>query len=66
MSESKEQMYCVAAEDRQTKTRQAITGPCSYAAAVIQKQAYSKSTAAKKTYRYFHVAKHPYKPHKNI
>jgi hypothetical protein len=60
-----EQMYCVAAEDRDTKVRKAITGPCDYQTAMIKKVAYNSSTMYKKMFRYFHVAKHPYKPHTN-
>lgn len=60
-----EQQYCVAAEDRGTKIRQAITDPCSYQVALLKKSAMSKNRTWKKTHRYFHVAKHPYKSHKN-
>lgn len=61
-----EQQYCVAAEDREDGFRKAVTiGGMPYRSAFELKQVYSKSRSYKKQYRYFHVAKFPYRTHKN-
>ncbi len=59
------QRYCVAAEDRGDGKRKAITSPMDFASAEICKNAYKKSSSLKKLYKYFHVAKFPYKTHSN-
>lgn len=60
-----EQKYCVAAEDRGTGIRQAITDPDGYQTILLKKAAMSKNKTWRKMFKYFHVAKHPYKSHKN-
>ncbi len=57
-----EQLYCVAACDRNDNMRKAITNGSSYQQAFNFKQVYSKNKSWKKMYKYFHVAKFPYKP----
>lgn len=54
-----ETKYCVVAESRSDKKRRAITGPMSKSDAVQMKEVLNKS--AKSIYRYFRVAKHPYR-----
>lgn len=59
------QQYCVAAEDRSDGKRKAITEGMTYQAAGIIKNSYTGSSKYKKWYKYFHVAKFPYKTHSN-
>ena len=60
-----QQKYCVAAEDRADGQRKAITDGMAYGAAFDTKEVYSRSQRMKKEYKYFHVAKFPYKTHSN-
>jgi hypothetical protein len=58
---SEQQEYCVAAKSRATGKRIAITGPCDKPEAEAKKAHFNASSAYKKLYKYFHVAKYPYK-----
>jgi len=55
------QQYCVAAQVRTNKMRLAITQGTDYQTALLKKAALSKIKSYKEIYRYFHVAKFPYK-----
>lgn len=57
----KEQLYCVAAESRETRHREDITGPMSRDAAETEKARINATRSWRLTHRYFHVAKYPYR-----
>jgi hypothetical protein len=59
-----EQKYCVAAEDRSDGKRKAVSGPMSGTDAKHEQDRMKNNYQLKKYYRYFHVAKHPYKSKK--
>lgn len=58
---SEDQKYCVVAEDRDSKRRIDITGAITMANAEEKLNACNSSSHMKKYYRYFRIAKYPYK-----
>lgn len=59
-----EQQYCVVAEDRQTGNRIMLRGPFNKKQAYITKYELNYDRQQRNIYRYFHIAKFPYKPKK--
>ena len=59
--ENQEQKYVVVATDRAASKRKAITSPMSESRAIEEKNRLNSQYSMRKLYRYFHVAKHPYK-----
>lgn len=57
-----DQQYCVAATDKITGKREAISGGVTFQAAELWKNASMNNRTTRKFYKYFHVAKYPYKP----
>lgn len=53
--------YCVTAVNRESEIRRTITGPMSEGQAKREKKQMMMQ-AMKKYYKYFHVARYPYKP----
>lgn len=51
--------YCVVGQDRTSKRRVDLTGPLWREDAIEEHAVLMRSM--KKTHRYFHIAKHPYK-----
>jgi hypothetical protein len=56
---SEAQFYCVVGQNRLTKRRTDLTGPLWREDAIEEHAVLMRSM--KKTHRYFHIAKYPYK-----
>lgn len=59
------QLYCVVAEARADKSRSAVTGPMSEERANAEKSSMNAQKRWRDLFRYFRVAKYPYKMKRN-
>lgn len=62
MTKKEENQYCVVAESRETNIRESITDPMTRAGAEAEKERLNREL--RRYYRYFHVARYPYRPKK--
>jgi hypothetical protein len=67
MPTSKDQKYCVVAENRRTKRREDVTGEiANQDQAIVRKTQINMNPGWRKSHRYFSVAKFPYSDKRNI